>query len=322
MNRKFIARQLILEAKRLLAAGKDDSDYVYDPDHKHKPKGGHWEKTEKGWSQKKKEEKKPSKKQNFEIDFSSNSWLDTNVRKMDMTDELANFLLDKVESFEHRHESGNPNTNEPILATRIIEGVLLNEKSSAKAIRRAFELSIHKGRSYGGACTFAAQHKNTDGETLLKVFKNVGSGVQDKMDIVRHKNFPKEAINAFVYGTNDQKRAIASSGKLNNKQIESLVQDNDKYVRKEVARCCGNKKVLDFLSNDKERVVREAVARNENTQEEVLIKLSSDSSSYVRENVAANENTPIEIVKKLQKDKNSAVKSAANWNLKRKQESY
>ena len=53
MNRKFIARQLILEAKRLLAAGKDDSDYVYDPDHKHKPKGGHWEKTEKGWTTKK-----------------------------------------------------------------------------------------------------------------------------------------------------------------------------------------------------------------------------------------------------------------------------
>ena len=41
-------------AKNVLA---DDSDYVYDPDHKHKPKGGHWEKTEKGWSQKKKEKK-------------------------------------------------------------------------------------------------------------------------------------------------------------------------------------------------------------------------------------------------------------------------
>ena len=50
MNRKLIARQLCILAKNVLA---EDSDYVYDPDHKHKPKGGHWEKTEKGWTTKK-----------------------------------------------------------------------------------------------------------------------------------------------------------------------------------------------------------------------------------------------------------------------------
>ena len=319
MNRKLIARQLILEAKRLLAAGKDDSDYIYDPDHKHKPKGGHWEQTEKGWSRKK-EEKKPLKKQNFEIDFSSSSWLDTNVRKMDMTDELANFLLDKVESFEHRHESGNPNTNEPILATRIIEGVLLNEKSSAKAIRRAFELSIHKGRSYGGACTFAAKHKNTDGETLLKVFKNVGSSVQDKIDIVQHKNFPKEAIDLFVNGSKGQRRFIVYSGKLNDKQVMSLSKDNDKEVRTSVAFECKNKKVLEYLSDDKEQTVRSAVARNPETPEEVYAKLSSDSSGVVRENLASNDKVPVEIIKKLSLDKSSSVRSTALLNLKDRQQ--
>ena len=50
MDQKLVARELILTAKSLLA---DKSDYKYDPDHKHKPQGGGWEKTEKGWTQKK-----------------------------------------------------------------------------------------------------------------------------------------------------------------------------------------------------------------------------------------------------------------------------
>ena len=62
MNRKLIARQLCILAKSVLA---EDSDYVYDPDHKHKPKGGHWEKTEKGWSQKKEEVVLENKEQNL-----------------------------------------------------------------------------------------------------------------------------------------------------------------------------------------------------------------------------------------------------------------
>ena len=61
MNKKIIARELILTAKELLADTK--SDYVYDPDHKNKPKGGGWEKTEKGWTQKKKTVNKEKPKQ-------------------------------------------------------------------------------------------------------------------------------------------------------------------------------------------------------------------------------------------------------------------
>ncbi len=54
MNRKMIARELVLVAKNLIAEDKDG--YVYDPDHKNKPKGGGWEKTEKGWTQNKGED--------------------------------------------------------------------------------------------------------------------------------------------------------------------------------------------------------------------------------------------------------------------------
>lgn len=45
MDKRLVACELILTAKSLLA---DKADYKYDPDHKHKPQGGGWEKTEKG----------------------------------------------------------------------------------------------------------------------------------------------------------------------------------------------------------------------------------------------------------------------------------
>ena len=43
----------ILTAKALLATAKailSDYDYIYDPDHKKRPGGGGWAKTDKGWS--------------------------------------------------------------------------------------------------------------------------------------------------------------------------------------------------------------------------------------------------------------------------------
>ena len=45
VSRRLIAAALVKTAKSVLADG-----YRYDPDHKHKPSGGGWTKTEKGWS--------------------------------------------------------------------------------------------------------------------------------------------------------------------------------------------------------------------------------------------------------------------------------
>ena len=55
MNKRLVARELLLIAKNLIA--EDKNKYIYDPDHKHKPQGGGWEKTEKGWTQNKREKK-------------------------------------------------------------------------------------------------------------------------------------------------------------------------------------------------------------------------------------------------------------------------
>ena len=46
MDRKLLVNELIIIAKNLLS----DEDYRYDPEHKHKPEGGGWERTDKGWS--------------------------------------------------------------------------------------------------------------------------------------------------------------------------------------------------------------------------------------------------------------------------------
>ena len=59
ISRKLIASSLLKVAKSVLA--KDEDDYRYDPEHKHKPQGGGWQKTEKGWSKQKKEKGESSK---------------------------------------------------------------------------------------------------------------------------------------------------------------------------------------------------------------------------------------------------------------------
>ena len=49
IEKLIIARKLLRLAKLLLAK-EDDYKYIYDPEHKKRPTGGSWVKTEKGWS--------------------------------------------------------------------------------------------------------------------------------------------------------------------------------------------------------------------------------------------------------------------------------
>ena len=50
-----VAREILRIAKSVLA--ESDYDYVYDPEHKKRPVGGGWEKTDKGWTRNKKEKR-------------------------------------------------------------------------------------------------------------------------------------------------------------------------------------------------------------------------------------------------------------------------
>ena len=50
MDKRRVARQLVRIAMDLIS-GEGDYEYVHDPDHQHKPQGGGWKPTEKGWTQ-------------------------------------------------------------------------------------------------------------------------------------------------------------------------------------------------------------------------------------------------------------------------------
>jgi hypothetical protein len=56
---------------------------------------------------------------------------------------------------------------------------------------------------------------------------------------------------------------------------------------------------LRFLSNDKDRLVRAAVAQNHSTPQDTLAALSVDVHAYVRRSVAGNTSTPIGILNNL-----------------------
>ncbi|MEM2604789.1 MAG: HEAT repeat domain-containing protein [Candidatus Korarchaeum sp.] len=67
---------------------------------------------------------------------------------------------------------------------------------------------------------------------------------------------------------------------------------------------------LEDLAEDESEEVRAAVAMNQNTPTEVLVKLAEDESEEVRAAVALHPNVPLEIIRKLSKDESEQVKEA------------
>ena len=92
MNNKKIARELLLIAQALVA------DYKYDPEHRFRPSGGQWTRTEKGWSTNGKE---PSKR-NFVQKIK-----DKIVNKIDRGfDNFEKKLQDKAKKWTHGLQDG------------------------------------------------------------------------------------------------------------------------------------------------------------------------------------------------------------------------
>ena len=58
MNRRILAAKALLATAKAILASKD---YIWDPDHRKRPEGGGWEKTEKGWTQKKRQKSSEKK---------------------------------------------------------------------------------------------------------------------------------------------------------------------------------------------------------------------------------------------------------------------
>ena len=64
------------------------------------------------------------------------------------------------------------------------------------------------------------------------------------------------------------------------------------FVKANIAEETNDPDLLEFLSKDVDRYVRQGVAYNTNTPPETLERLANDEDPWVREEVARNPNTP------------------------------
>jgi 3-methyladenine DNA glycosylase AlkC len=72
--------------------------------------------------------------------------------------------------------------------------------------------------------------------------------------------------------------------------------------------------ILNECSNNKDWIIRRAVAKNTNTSIELLIKLSDDKNGHVRKLVAENPNTSSDTLDKLSDDDDAYVRHSAARN--------
>ena len=138
MNKKMIARELVLVAKKLIAEDKDG--YVYDPDHKHKPKGGGWEKTERGWSQKK------EKGLAQEKDEDRSSSLDFSKLNIYKRQKMAESNQTKPEVLEKLSNDESENVRKSVTCNRNTPAKTLEKLSNDKdrLVRDAAKESLNK----------------------------------------------------------------------------------------------------------------------------------------------------------------------------------
>lgn len=96
-------------------------------------------------------------------------------------------------------------------------------------------------------------------------------------------------------------RAIDASN-VSPDELERLAREGDAYVRARIAQTTAAGGILGILAEDAITWVREAVAGNDNTSEELLKKLASDESASVRLCVGGRAEVPESIQRVLVQD--------------------
>ena len=327
MNRKLIARQLILEAKRLLAAGKDESDYVYDPDHKHKPKGGHWEKTEKGWSQKKNNQHDKKKKgENVgQKEFSSlmkklencdYDKVDVSVFEKLNSDQLEQVLgqydhigdeqlnaflknpfffetgvIEPEDVFGFESLPDNPKKAQNLFNKRI-NALIENPSTPRNILETLAKGEIERCVDSEGTYSFEGTGINIPNEIAEKARRTLQNNTGNTLSEPRRetKTFSIETLKGL--GTREQ---------------ENIATELDTPPD-----------ILRELGKSRSNNVRKAVAANPKTPDDTLIKLSKDKQELVRGRVAANPKTPVDTLVELGKDKDSWIRQQAQEELQKR----
>lgn len=182
-----------LDDKNIIIADKDDYEYVYDKEHKHKPMGGGWEKTEGGWS---KGEKKVPDKENkgnekneekeikknkpeskvFTIKINGNA---ENVKYEDMktVEEQANFLS-QVKYRDLHNDSELDYSKADLVTFKKNMDVVLSTFGGSKKLR-----SYGVGKKFSelkGQKEYAEELKENCFESMSEVFTKYSSTVLEK----------------------------------------------------------------------------------------------------------------------------------------------
>ena len=336
MNRKLIARELCILAKSILA---EDSDYVYDPDHKHKPKGGHWEKTEKGWSQKK-EEKKDKSKEKSKIDSKTIS--NPNYKRLPKEWQFENDLLSNSVCFDEGlfdfndflyGEFGEYYDEEDDVFDITLDEFLESQASEKQKETIGIKQRVGLASKTKDPGTLAVLSNHTDREIKKAVAKNLNtpSDVLEKMSkdksfivkaiVAENPNTPPETLDRLSEEELEYTRvSVAKNPNTLPETLTKLSDDKDNFVKRG-AICNPNcpSEVLIKMSGDKGGDVRSCVAQNPNTPIDILTNLSKDNDIHVRKHVASNHNTPVEVIRELCNDKEEDVREYAKVQLKKRQ---
>lgn len=202
MNKKLTARELILIAKDLLADTK--YDYVYDPDHKNKPKGGHWEKTKEGWSQNK-NKKKPKTKERDIHDVIKDKNTDSK------TLEKIFYHTDSKDVTTLNEIAGNPNATEELLSNILRKNSMCNT-----SVYNNPNYPIEKLREI-------ADNQTNNSLDALKALKNRGENVEDENKETDELNTKKQD---FIDWAKKQRKTFSSP---NGAKTEVLIEIDEKY---------------------------------------------------------------------------------------------
>ncbi|MBQ4479139.1 MAG: HEAT repeat domain-containing protein [Victivallales bacterium] len=246
-NHQLVARVLMNLAVRCspkcLVA--DGNDYRYDPEHKHKPQGGGWIKTEKGWSKVKKE--KPGNGGNGGA-----------AQEQPLTDGQKRLVrLSRSQKGEDRLEAAH-NSNTP---------------ASALA-----ELAKDKGDGIRRAVAF---NSNTPASALAKLAKDWNSEV--RIGVAENYNTPASALARLAEDEDMSVRRHAAGNKNTPASaLAKLAKDWNPAVRNKVAENHNTPaSVLVDLAKDEHWFVRCEVAENPFATRETLQTLKADESDRV-----------------------------------------
>ena len=299
-RRDRIARRIATAmANRRIVA--DGDDYRYDPEHKHKPQGGGWQKTEKGWSKQKKEKGESSK-------------------PAPMTEEQR--LLDRrsqSQSSEDRLEVARSKSAHPETLARLADdprdeicrAVACNPRTPAEIlVRMAKDKHLRPGVAANQSAPAALLAEIANDEDGDKKFGEEGMTLRKL--VAGNPGAPAATLKRLAeHGDWQVRSRVAENPSSPASALNRLAGDENLVVRDHIAK---NRhapaQALEKLAGDKIYMVRESVANNPSASASALEKLAMDGEADIRRMVVHNPSTSASTLDKLAADENESVRNA------------